>query len=148
MADSGTSLNMMPDVDFRKIYNHFFAGKLRCHQSPTTLTVCECTAAQHEVIPDLEFQIGGLPYVINRDQWFERSGNKCVIKFMHAPGRDTWILGMNFFSNYYTVFDYEKKQIGFAQSVLAGSPPSRSFIRWVMGTEAAAGHASSRESMR
>jgi hypothetical protein len=44
MADSGTSLNMMPDQDFNKIYNHFFRGKFDCHVSPTTLTVCKCNA--------------------------------------------------------------------------------------------------------
>lgn len=43
MADSGTSLNMMPDEDFYQIYDHFFKGKFDCHNSPTTLTVCQCT---------------------------------------------------------------------------------------------------------
>lgn len=138
MADSGTSLNMMPDVDFRAIYNHFFSD-WNCHVSPTTLTVCQCTQEQHETIPDLEFLIGGHPYKINRDQWFERSDDLCVIKFMHAPGRNTWILGLNFFTNYYTVFDYENLRIGFADSILMGSPPSASFMRWVLQVERVAG---------
>jgi len=61
----------------------------------------------------------------------------CVIKFMHAPGRKQWILGLNFFTNYYTVFDYRNNRIGFAESILAGGPPSKSFMQWVMSTEAA-----------
>jgi len=128
MADSGTSLNMMPDVDFWKIYYKFFNGTFDCHQSPTTLTVCKCNQTQHESIPDLQFNIDSITYKINRDQWFERQGDTCVIKFMHAPGRAQWILGLNFFTNYYTVFDYANNRIGFAESKLAGGQPSRSFM--------------------
>lgn len=136
MADSGTSLNMMPDVDFHAIKNHFFRT-WNCHLSPTTLTVCECSQKQHESIPDLEFAIGGRHYRINRDQWFERAAeeNLCVIKFMHAPGRDQWIFGLNFFTNYYTVFDYENNRLGFAESVIAGAPQSVSFMRWILQVE-------------
>lgn len=137
MADSGTSLNMIPDEDFNQIFNHFFKDKFECHESPTTLTICKCSESQHRQIPDLEFTIGGHQYKINRDQWFERAEDTCVIKFMHAPGRNMWILGLNFFTNYYTVFDYENMKIGFAESILAGGKPSRSFMRWVMQTEAA-----------
>ena len=43
MADSGTSLNMIPDADFNKIYDHFFKGKMNCHKSATTLMICDCT---------------------------------------------------------------------------------------------------------
>lgn len=56
---------------------------------------------------------------------------------MHAPGRKTWILGLNFFTNYYSVFDYENKRIGFAESKIAYGQPSKSFMKWVMQTEAA-----------
>lgn len=30
MADSGTSLNLMPEHDFLRIYNHFFKDKFQC----------------------------------------------------------------------------------------------------------------------
>lgn len=132
MADSGTSLNMIPDEDFFKIYNHFFQGRFECHKSPTTLTVCKCNKMQHESIPDLSLHIDGVLYKINRNQWFERQNDMCVIKFMHAPNRKVWILGLNFFTNYYSIFDYESKRIGFAESVLAGGPPSKSFMKWVI----------------
>jgi hypothetical protein len=39
---------------------------------------------------------------------------------MHAPNRPYWILGLNFFQNYYTVFDYENNSIGFAPSINMG----------------------------
>jgi len=57
---------------------------------------------------------------------------------MHAPGRSMWILGLNFFQDYYAVFDYENKRIGFAESINMGkttSQPSKSFIEWATGVE-------------
>lgn len=32
---------------------------------------------------------------------------------------NTWILGLNFFENYYTVFDQERGQVGFAPAIEA-----------------------------
>ena len=46
MADTGTSLNMIPDHDFNQIYDTFFAGKFNCRVLPNTLTGCDCTASQ------------------------------------------------------------------------------------------------------
>ena len=36
---------------------------------------------------------------------------------------DLYMLGLNFFQNYYTVFDQENMQIGFAQSKEGRHPP-------------------------
>jgi hypothetical protein len=49
---------------------------------------------------------------------------------MHSPGKTSWILGLNFFSNYYTVFDYSTQKIGFAKSINYLKPASKSFINW------------------
>lgn len=67
-----------------------------------------------------------------RDMWYERKDGVCVVKFMHAPHRREWILGVNFFQNYYSVMDYENQRIGFAPSINFGKPGSRSFIRWAL----------------
>jgi len=67
MADTGTSLNMIPDHDFDRIYQAFFADKFRCRVLPNTLTGCDCTAAQQATIPDINFDIGNETYVIPRD---------------------------------------------------------------------------------
>lgn len=131
MADTGTSLNMIPDVDYYKIFDRFIKDKFRCQVLPNTLHSCDCTKTQHESIPDISFSINSETYTIPRDKWFERSGNgQCVIKFMHGPHKDYWILGLNFFENYYTVFDYENMQIGFAESINMGKSVSSSFINW------------------
>jgi hypothetical protein len=135
MADTGTSLNMIPDTDYYKIYDKFFKGKFKCRKLPNTLHSCDCTKSQQESIPDISFDIGEETYTIPRDKWFERSGNQCVIKFMHGPRKGYWILGLNFFENYYTVFDYETMSIGFAESIRKGVPTTKSFINWATGKD-------------
>ena len=74
---------------------------------PNTLTACDCTDEQYNNVPDINFKIQGDQYSIRRSLWFEKVGKTCVAKFMHHAGRDMWILGLNFFNDYYTVFDYE-----------------------------------------
>jgi len=98
--------------------------------------MCDCTAEEHKSIPDIHFSIDGVEYRINRDQWFERAPeyDKCVIKLMHGPHKPYWILGLNFFTNYYTVFDYKNKQIGFAESINLDEPPNKGFINWCLSS--------------
>jgi len=55
MADTGTSLNMIPDADYYNIFNHFIKGKMQCHILPNTLHGCECTPEQHKAMPDITF---------------------------------------------------------------------------------------------
>ena len=131
MADTGTSLNMLPDDDFFAIKNSLFKDA-NCWVVPNTLTVCKCDQASHEKVPDITFEIEGETFVINRDMWYERKDDQCVIKFMHAPGRTEWILGVNFFQNYYSVMDYETKRIGLAKSINFGKPGSKKFIDWAL----------------
>jgi len=44
MADTGTSLNMIPDEDLDKIYDHFFKEKFEgCHKLHNSLYMCDCS---------------------------------------------------------------------------------------------------------
>jgi hypothetical protein len=58
MADTGTSLNMLPEEDYYAIFNHFIKGKFECHKLPNTLHSCTCTDQQHQTIPDITFNVG------------------------------------------------------------------------------------------
>lgn len=128
MADTGCSLNNLPERDFQAIYDYFFRDKFNCKKLKNTLMSCDCTDEQHKSIPDIQFTLNGYEMVIPRDMWFEKGGDKCVIKFMHSPYKTMWTLGLNFFNNYYTVFDYEQQRIGFAKSVNFGIVKSDSFM--------------------
>jgi len=74
MADSGTSLNMIPDADFFMIRDHFFSD-LNCTVLPNTLTACDCTEEQHQAIPDIKFKVNGTDFSMPRDLWYERGSN-------------------------------------------------------------------------
>jgi hypothetical protein len=94
MADTGTSLNMVPDVDFNN-FKKYLTGlghdtANSCTVLKNTLTSCSCTSAGHDLVQDINFDIDGITYKIPRDMWYERSNktNTCIIKFMHAAGRD------------------------------------------------------------
>jgi len=135
MADTGTSLNMLPDKDFHAIKKAFLSD-LECEVLANTLTSCECTDEQHAAVPDIDFKLGGddFVYKIPRDEWFAKQGDQCIIKFMHGPNKRYWILGLNFFTNYYTVFDYENKQIGFVDSVIQNEAHDETFLSWAKST--------------
>ena len=43
----------------------------------------------------------------------------CGLLIMSENSFGGWIFGLNFFENYYTVFDQEEKRVGFAPSITA-----------------------------
>jgi hypothetical protein len=51
------------------------------------------------------------------------TGGEVVFMIMTMPDStwdiDFWILGLNFFHNYYTVFDMDNSRVGFAPSIVA-----------------------------
>ena len=48
MADTGTSMNMLPDVDFNYIKDNFF-GDVKCFTMKNGLEACDCTKSQFDV---------------------------------------------------------------------------------------------------
>ena len=85
------------------------------------LPVCFCSESQFETsFPDLNFTIGGVNYYVPREQYVMQSTylyqDICIVGMMSSPLFDIWILGLNFYKNYYTVFDQENLRVGFALS--------------------------------
>lgn len=146
MADTGTSLNMLPDKDFYAIQDAFLS-EMQCEVMANTLTSCECTDEQHARVPDIDFKLNGddKVYKIPRDEWFAKQGDQCVVKFMHGPAKRYWILGLNFFTNYYTVFDYENKQIGFVDSIIQNEEHDETFLDWASSTDTRKHHKHSKK---
>jgi hypothetical protein len=56
MADTGTSLNMIPESDFNNIRDQIVKPIAKnCYVMANTLTACDCTQAEHEKAPDITF---------------------------------------------------------------------------------------------
>lgn len=63
------------------------------------------------MVPDLRYVIDGMAYFLPKDSYFEydidqfySTYNTYNIKLMYTQ-MNVWILGLNFFDNYYTIFD-------------------------------------------
>jgi len=106
----------MPKKDLRKLLDYLEdeAGLL-CFQ--LQVPVCSCNDREFNSIPDLVFSIEGTKYFMPRESYLIRNEyGQCIVGIMTHPTIQFWILGLNFFSNYYTVFDQEEMRIGFAIS--------------------------------
>ena len=71
-------------------------------------------------IPDIEITIGGIEYTIPGNKTVIEAQGVCLFAFLarySPPGAPQWILGDVFMREYYTVFNYHDKTIGFAKAV-------------------------------
>ena len=79
-------------------------------------------------MPDLTFTIEETNYVISKRQYMINRNGHCVLQI--APTGDTGkaYLGINFFENYYGIFDMDNKRVGFAESVYSDLSEHQSLI--------------------
>ena len=64
-------------------------------------------------MPDLSFVIGEVTYTIPPASYIGYQNGVCTLKIMTNKRDKNFItLGLNFFENYYTVFDVGQKRIG------------------------------------
>lgn len=110
IVDSGTSLMVGPTAEVAKIAEVVGASKMLL--SPAYMVDCNTE------IPDFVVSIDGKDYTIpGNDLRLNGAGGKCMFAMQgmdFRAGGPQWILGDVFMRKYYTVFDMEKKQIGFA----------------------------------
>lgn len=113
IVDSGTSLITGPSKDI-------FAIALEIGAKPTLTGQYTIDCEKVESIPDITWKIGGNDYVLPGKSLVIQSTGMCIFAMMGMdfpkPGPQ-WILGDVFMREYYTVFDYEAKRIGFAKAV-------------------------------
>lgn len=127
IADTGTSLLLIPERDYHAVVETAVAG-MDCRPMDNGLTGCTCTTEQHAKIPDIYFDINDDSFTIPRNEWFAMKDGICIIKITHHPN-DSWILGLNFFTNYYAVFDYENEMLGLVESINSNLKDDL-FLQW------------------
>lgn len=118
IIDSGTSFNLMPTPDVKEMLT-FLEEKLDIQCTLDIVPICECGWGGVEAWPDFEYVIDGKKFYLPRDAYLLRERNTCYMKIMHHPSLPFYIMGLNFFHQYYTVFDQEKRRLGFAPSIYA-----------------------------
>jgi hypothetical protein len=113
IVDSGTSLIIGPKMDILAIALEIGAKPTMTGQYTID---CEKVAG----IPDMTWTIAGKEYTVAGKKLVIQSAGMCIFAMMGmdfpAPGPQ-WILGDVFMREYYTVFDYAEKRVGFAKAV-------------------------------
>uniref|UniRef100_A0A7I4YJX8 Peptidase A1 domain-containing protein n=1 Tax=Haemonchus contortus TaxID=6289 RepID=A0A7I4YJX8_HAECO len=107
--DSGTSFIVGPSENIQKILD--FIGVME-------LEVIDCSAVPS--YPTVFFKLGGYEFKLEGQHYIlEQSHGKCYLAFQKNPSKDdgSWTFGDAFMSNFYTVFDYANKSVGFAKPV-------------------------------
>ena len=82
------------------------------------IPICDCKSIDE--FPDLVFKLDFVNYFVPKESYvFKDYIGYCELGLMSHEDIDVWIFGLNFFENYYTVFDQENYRVGFAPSVTA-----------------------------
>ena len=71
-------------------------------------------------MPDLKFTIDQTTYTISKHQYMINRNGHCVLQIAPTGNTGKAYLGINFFENYYGIFDMENKRVGFAESIYSG----------------------------
>jgi len=112
IVDSGTSLMVGPKAEISQLAAAVGA-------TPNIMGEYTIDCKKINEIPDVVFTIGGVEYTIPGSKTVIQASGVCLFAFMGmdfpAPGPQ-WILGDVFMREYYTVFNYVDKTIGFAKA--------------------------------
>ena len=79
-------------------------------------------------MPDLKFTIDQTTYTISKHQYMINRNGHCVLQIAPTGNTGKAYLGINFFENYYGIFDMENKRVGFAESIYSELTPEQSTV--------------------
>jgi len=109
IIDSGTSLITGPASEVRKIAR--LVGASANWLTGQYTIPCDKVAG----LPDLEFHVNGKAWPVPGKELVIEAAGTCLFGMMAMDlNPPKWILGDVFMRQYYTIFDYGQKQVGFA----------------------------------
>mmetsp|Transcript_57013 Transcript_57013/g.112341 ORF Transcript_57013/g.112341 Transcript_57013/m.112341 type:complete len:125 (+) Transcript_57013:3-377(+) len=80
--------------------------------------------SNYEQLPNLGFQIGGHVLNLEPRDYIDRLPGRCRVAFMKLdlppPRGPLFVLGIPFLQKFYTVYDVERKRVGFGVARHAG----------------------------
>ena len=128
LIDSGTSYLLIPKGIYIYIYIGDFnmialimATLFDCGYV-NQFFYCETNSTSLEAFPPISMVMGGHTFTLTPSDYItflpNNNTNKegkyyAVFKILVSELIDIWIMGDNFMNNYYTIFDFEKRKIGF-----------------------------------
>lgn len=122
IVDSGTSLLLIPEQEYKQllqviearteieysIKNDFGLETFPCSKKIT-----------YASLPSIQITLDGYEYTIPPASYIGYNEGMCTLKIMTNTRDKNFItLGLNFFENYYTVFDVGQKRIGLQTAIL------------------------------
>jgi len=114
IVDSGTSMITGP-TNLINMIN----GQLGCIISGSECSWLKCP--DYSTLPNLEFVLNGQSFVLEPKEYIMETGGACISALMGMdiaePVGPLWILGDRFMEKFYTVFDFENSQVGFAEAL-------------------------------